>query len=178
MAQTRTFSLTLALRSFVLSCIHHTRACTHYSCGQRILFSMDVYPENEACQRVAEQYPDECGLCHPTNCTAPPTLQPTPAPSISVSPTFPPFDVTTPGATCGCFACTDEILNRSALGFTCRERINYLQTPAGGSKTEFEACFQTAEDYSVCSPAWYETHTHSQNERMKLCRRGRRVAQI
>ena len=51
---------------------------------------------------------------------------------------------------CGCDACTEEVLERNANGFTCKERIQWLMTNKGLS--ELGACKQVAgnEYPSIC----------------------------
>lgn len=148
--------------------------CYICSCGQWILFRNSV-SQLEDCQAVAELY-DECAPCNPLTCgpneTAVPSLAPMPIanspqpttvngtipsdkPQTS-QPTFAPFGVTNPDAPCGCFACDETVLSTVVLGFSCQDRIDYLQTNAGGNLGYLESCKQVAEsfDNNICGPAW------------------------
>eukprot|EP00962_Isochrysis_galbana_P056467 scaffold28452_cov68-Isochrysis_galbana.AAC.1 len=81
--------------------------------------------ERKACGTVAEEYPRECGLCAPQERASPLPL-------------------------CGRAECTLEVLHaRTEGGHTCQNRIEWLQTPAGGSMAEAEACAAVASEYRV-----------------------------
>jgi len=60
---------------------------------------------------------------------------------------------------CGCSTCTNTIWNNpvtdGAGTFTCGERITYLQTTEGGSKSEYDSCKQVGEEFpqDQCGPA-------------------------
>ena len=81
---------------------------------------------------------------------SPPTLTPTtPVPSpVTPSPTGP------NSSACGCTECTNIILNTMAGDYSCEDRINWLQSGAGGSKSENEACIMISRDEfgGVCGP--------------------------
>ena len=55
---------------------------------------------------------------------------------------------------CGCQDCTNELLDTYAGKYKCGDRINYMQSPAGGSLTEIEACkFIAGAEYPyTCGP--------------------------
>lgn len=81
--------------------------------------------ERKACSTVASEFPDECGLCMP-----PAKVEPPPK--------------------CGQLSCSVEVLNtRTAGGHTCLDRIDWLQTPAGGSMGEIDACDTVAREFHV-----------------------------
>ena len=134
---------------------------THtHSCGQRILFNIS-FGEATACQSVAERYPDICGSCSSLHC--PISSTPTPSPVVPMDdtttiPTLPTIAITTPGATCGCYACDESILNKSVgeARLTCGQRIESLRSRTGGrSFSEVEACYQVSEEFpNDCGPAW------------------------
>lgn len=115
---------------------------------------MSSRTEREACQRIAESYPTECGLCSPEMCpSGTPTVSPTKAPTTTGTPPTPPSTnetATTPSPTvvppehCGCYECSD-FWDNTADGFTCGERIEYEQTVPGGQHTELEACRRQSE---------------------------------
>jgi hypothetical protein len=59
---------------------------------------------------------------------------------------------------CGCNLCTEDVLRAMAGGYSCGDRIMYLQSPAGGSMSEEEACTQVAKkefnaDCGRCDPS-------------------------
>ena len=129
-----------------------------HSCGSRIewLKSPDSasiggpFTESEACRRIGhEEFPDICGACHCQGSNPPPVLPPTPAPVPA--PTPPPTV-----NYCGCKTCTDQVWNRNADGFSCGDRIEWLQSPSavavGGPFNEDEACGKISlEEYpEVC----------------------------
>lgn len=89
--------------------------------------------------------------------TPPPTVAPT---LPEASPTRSPITATTPSAPCGCFACDENVLNNTAGGFTCKQRIDYLQTKEGGLLSELESCRIVAEEFpdNVCGPACHPTN--------------------
>ena len=132
------------------------------SCGERFIFSLGNLGELESCRRIAEEFPQECGACHPHNCShAEQTPSPTPNNFSRTTPSPTPprlsFNVTDPNAThCGCFACNEEVLDNVVFGYSCRERIDFLQTLPGGGYSEMEACYITSEAFpdNGCGPAW------------------------
>ena len=102
------------------------------------------------------------GVCMSGICTAssggpspsPPTLTPpgpTPAPPFP-SPVTP--SPTRPNSACGCTQCTDAILSTMAGDYSCGARINWVQSGAGGSKSEEDACVLISRDEfgGVCGP--------------------------
>lgn len=104
-----------------------------HSCGARIMLSQTPggggLTEEEACIAAGSSFPN-CEPCNPETCN-----------DSSLPPT----------TTCGCEACTDEILDRDADGLTCRTRINFLQEPDGGGLSELDACRLVASDFTdVC----------------------------
>jgi hypothetical protein len=84
--------------------------------------------ESDACQLVADQFPDSpCGkLCNPSTCSEP----------------------------CFCASCTSDVLNRGADGFTCGSRISFLESPQGGSESQRDACVKVAQTQfpDLCGP--------------------------
>merc|ERR1711935_191387 len=87
--------------------------------------------------------------------TASPTKKPTASltPVPTVSPTPKPTNFPTPVPTprpstpsepshCGCRECTNEVWDTYAGIYRCGDRIEWLQTSIGGSKTEGAACVQ------------------------------------
>ena len=82
--------------------------------------------EQEACAYVALEFPTVCGACNP------PT---------NPNPIF-----------CQCRDCTSQVWERNANGFTCGDRILYLQTTQGF--TEEQACTFVSEEYGggICGP--------------------------
>merc|ERR1719203_1923243 len=100
-----------------------------------------------------------------------PTTIPTSQPSVHPSnrPTTPlpsklPTSDPTPSQTsyCGCSTCTGTVWNTPVTDFagtfSCGQRIIFLQTPEGGSKSEYDSCKQIAEEFPsgqcgpVCNP--------------------------
>ena len=136
------------------------------SCGQWMLLIDNNLGELDRCKTVAERFPDACGACHPTNCnvsTPVPTQAPTrvnetskPTVTVTSRPTYEPFEVPNPDAPCGCYACDETVLSNVIFGFSCQERIDYLQSPPGGGYGYLEACVRVAESLpdNVCGPAW------------------------
>ena len=130
------------------------------SCGQWILISNATLGEVQRCEIVAKRFPEKCGACNPTCETPVPTHAPTvtlkPTLPLTPRPTLPPFEVPHPDSPCGCNACDETVLNNVIFGFSCQERIDYLQTPAGGSLDYLEACVLVSESFenNVCGPAW------------------------
>lgn len=119
-----------------------------FTCQGRIEYLVNYldYNETEACTRVAAvEWPQVCGpACDPARCDPPPTPAPTDLPTSQ--PTAP---------ICNCHDCaTSGKLNNLAGPHTCRERINYLQSTAGGNLNETAACYQIAnvEFPDVCGP--------------------------
>lgn len=72
-----------------------------------------------------------------------PTVNPTPAPVPA--PTSPPV-----ANYCGCQTCTDQVWNRDADGYSCGDRMEWLQSPSavavGGPFTEEEACRKISQE--------------------------------
>ena len=99
------------------------------TCGTQIRNLQQTYgvSEEDACARISEQWPLQCGpSCHPAKCDnrAPPL--------------------------CGCDDCTQAIWNIDAGGFTCGERILSVMTTG---VTEQEACRPVSVEFpSVCGP--------------------------
>jgi hypothetical protein len=73
------------------------------------------------------------GSCVDGKCSQPNPTTPNPAPQPSPIP-----------SKCGCSACTDDVLNTMAGGYTCGARIAWLQSAQGGRKSEVDACKQVA----------------------------------
>ena len=97
-----------------------------HTCGARINWVQSSlgFTESNACKLVAgKEFPTQCGLCDPDKCKIP---APTPTPP------------TTSLKHCGCQQCTDEVFNSMAGGFTCKARIEWLQSAKGYS--EYDAC--------------------------------------
>ena len=91
------------------------------------------------------------GVCVAGSCTSSDN-GPTPSPHVSatISPTiYPPSS-----SSCGCQECSDDVLNQMAGQYSCGSRITWLQSPAGNSMTEQDACVKVAnEDFSEsCGP--------------------------
>ena len=98
-----------------------------FSCGQRIDYLQTEAGGNvaelEACAAIGSEYPSACTPCNPIICDG-------------RAPTF-----------CGCDSCTLEVWTTLAGSFTCGARINYLQTPPGGSESEDAACLLIAQAF-------------------------------
>ena len=90
-----------------------------FTCRERIVFLIGTgLDEADACRQIAgDEFPEACGACNPPTDTA--------------------LDCGLPGA------CTDEVLDMDADGFTCRERIVFL---IGTGLDETDACRQIAGD--------------------------------
>jgi hypothetical protein len=134
-----------------------TDAGGSFSCGSRItwLQTAQGYSEASACQRVASEFPSVC-LCDTMSCTTknPTTSMPTTAKPITNKPitSKPTFKPTTSKPTaktyCGCSTCTETVWNTLATdgggSYTCGARITWLQSLAGGSLSEYNACKKVA----------------------------------
>jgi hypothetical protein len=65
----------------------------------------------------------------------------------------------TPRFYCGCSTCTDTFWNMLVTdgggSYTCGERITYLQSAGGGSKSLYDSCKQVGEEFPLdkCGPA-------------------------
>ena len=117
-----------------------------YSCGARIEWLMNTQSLSElnACRQVSDEFPSICGpSCHPDQCDI--TRSPSEVPSNS-----PTIEIPSP---CGCKACTDQILDTDAGGYSCRARIEWLQNVSG--YTERDACIKVANEEfpGVCGPS-------------------------
>ena len=117
-----------------------------YTCGSRIdwLINTQNFSELDACRKVSDEFPSICGpSCHPDQCsvTVSPSLVPSHVPSVLTS------------SPCGCRACTDQILDMDADGYSCRSRIDWLQNVSGYS--ERDACIKVSnEEYpNICGPS-------------------------
>lgn len=121
-----------------------------FTCGQRVLFLLATSTEDEACARVSGQYPEICGtFCHPDTCASN-NVQPSAPPSAPPSELPPSAPV---AEHCGCLDCTDAIWGNDAGGFTCGDRIAFLQTIDGGDLTQEQACTSVGETWSYsCGP--------------------------
>jgi hypothetical protein len=118
-----------------------------FTCLQRMDFLQTAgggnLTELDACARVADEFPDNiCGpACHPVTCT---TLSPTSSPTRA------------PPEFCTCYDCNATVLNTTVNGFTCAERMRFLQTASGGRSNETEACQFVAEEFrdecGLCHP--------------------------
>lgn len=101
-----------------------------------------------------------------------PTMATTDSPTASQTdtPTLSPVVTTTasPSAEdtdrptdCGCPECTAEVLDTDIGGFTCGERIAFLQTPDGGDFPETDACAFVANEFTdecgLCDPVTCNT---------------------
>ena len=80
------------------------------------------------------------GRCRALSPAAPMTQPPTPPP-------------VTPRVKCGCSSCTEDVLNRMAGDYSCKDRIHWLQSSQGYS--EDEACKKVAgkEFPYICGPS-------------------------
>ena len=78
-------------------------------------------------------------------------LTPTPSSILTIAPTKAP---TTDAYPCTCAECTEDVLSTMAGSYSCGDRINWLQTVAGGSNTEVDACKKVAggEFSDICGP--------------------------
>lgn len=106
------------------------------------------------------------GVCMAGTCTSAAGPSPTAPVQPTVSPPYPSKTPTLspsrkPSAqpasdpsswTCGCQECNDSILNIMAGSYTCGSRMTWLQSEAGGSMTEKNACIKIAnqEFGSLC----------------------------
>ena len=84
-----------------------------FSCGDRIewLKSSQGLSEEDACVHVAElEFPYTCGACNPNGCTP---------------------------MRCGCNDCTERVWENDADGFTCGDRITWVQN---SGLSERDAC--------------------------------------
>jgi len=152
-----------------------------YTCGSRIewLQSSRGYSEANACERVTSEFPGVCscncvedpGTSSPTTAlpTRSPTRSPTrnpPAPPTSLPPTRPPTGNPTtkpttesPQVYCGCNSCTSAVLSTVTTDFSgsysCQSRIEWLQTPEGGSYSEVDSCIKVGGEFPAidqCGP--------------------------
>jgi hypothetical protein len=71
------------------------------------------------------------GSCVDGKCSGSNPTPPNPAPQPSPTP-----------SKCGCSTCTDDVLNTMADGYSCGDRINWLQAALG--KSELDACKQVS----------------------------------
>mmetsp|Transcript_17516 Transcript_17516/g.25563 ORF Transcript_17516/g.25563 Transcript_17516/m.25563 type:complete len:207 (+) Transcript_17516:1321-1941(+) len=125
-----------------------------HTCGGRINWLQTTgggsYSEEAACIKIArDEFDGICGpMCDPNRCALPTTLAPTkyPTPAPPPAPTAPP--------PCGCVKCTDTVLKTMAGDHMCGDRINWLQSTAGGSYSEEAACIKISRDEfdGVCGP--------------------------
>ena len=68
------------------------------------------------------------------------------------------------GSHCDCKYCTNDVWDTDIEGFTCGDRIDFLQTPDGGNLSEEEACDLIATFFFPCAvcnpkckdPSYYE----------------------
>ena len=115
-----------------------------FTCGERILLMLPSMGETAACRSVAERFPDTCGPCHATECPAE-SHSGTPTTAATTSgPTPPP-----PPRHCSCRDCTPTVLDTVVDGYTCGERIAYLQNTAGLS--EDASCDYVANRFAPCA---------------------------
>jgi len=104
-----------------------------FTCGDRIAWVINTHGESEAtaCERVGRiEFPNECGGCDPMH-GAQHHGSPSPPPSAPAPP--PP---------CGVSSCTDSVWATLANGFTCGDRITWLQDVE--KLDEDQACRQVA----------------------------------
>lgn len=126
-----------------------------YSCGARIQWLQSAaggsLSEDGACFVIGNiEFPQECGKCNPTVCndSPSPSLVPSKSPTNipSDSPTPLPSARPTPLPTishpCGCGTCDEAALSALAGAYSCGARIQWLQSVAGGSMLEEEACIR------------------------------------
>ena len=136
------------------------------SCKDRInrLQFKRGFSERRACVKIAgKRFKDICGpFCDPQKCkmlptTSPATQDPTPSPTPIPTPTFTSVPSKSPvisnsSSSCGCRSCTQDVLNRMAGEYSCKDRINWLQFVQGYS--EDRACEKVAGDEfpGICGP--------------------------
>ena len=131
-----------------LTCFH-PETCTDqvlnqlaagYTCRERMLWLMEArgLSERGACREVAvTEFPAECGACNPQG--------------INVN------DISNPDTYCNVPSrCTDTVLNNIAEGYSCRDRIAWLENTI--QMTHTDACIQVArEEYpaecGMCDPS-------------------------
>jgi len=148
-----------------------------YSCGARITWLQTThnFSEREACSKVAgAEFPNDCGPCNPQTCdpiivsrpTPSPLSRPTPSPLSR--PTQLVLDDT--NTNCGCpDDCTAAVWNRVVDGYSCGQRITWLQTESagimGGPFTAQDSCRKVATDEypNECGPCDPTTCTDTQN---------------
>eukprot|EP00979_Chaetoceros_neogracilis_P003492 scaffold603_cov186-Chaetoceros_neogracile.AAC.3 len=139
-----------------------------YTCGSRITWLQspagNSMTEQDACVKVAnEDFSESCGpQCDPLRCERNhlPSTNPSGIPSrspvrqLTTAPSRQPSKSPTLSLSCGCQECSDEVLNQMAGQYSCGSRITWLQSPAGNSMTEQDACVKVAnEDFSEsCGP--------------------------
>jgi hypothetical protein len=121
-----------------------------FTCGERIDFLQSVagggLSEGDACDTTATAFVAECGACHPLTCNVSPAPTSTPTQTPSATPSVE-QDV------CGCDTCTPDVLATDAGGFTCGERISFLESLGGGGLNETDACRQIATNFPTsCGP--------------------------
>lgn len=109
-----------------------------YTCGARIsyLTSWDGghLAMADAKNRVASEFPQECGPCKVVAPTPLPTKAPTKTPSRAPTP-----------ATC------DSVWDSMADGYTCGARITWLKSPGGGSMSDADSKSKVAAEFlSIC----------------------------
>lgn len=146
-----------------MECFTRTSTFSSHNCVRYVV---------AACKVVSERYADICGACDPDGAqctqeqptstlpTSMPTSFETSSPTVAATaPTGSPITPITPAAPCGCFACDDGVLDNIARGFSCLQRIEYLQSAAGGLFPELEACRIVADQFpdNVCGPACHPT---------------------
>ena len=110
-----------------------------HSCGARIswLQSALMYNEEDACERVANEFPELCP-CNPTSCIkAPPPPEP---------------------IYCGCRTCTQSVWDTKTVDsggrHSCGARIIWLQSAL--MYNEEDACERVANEFPelcLCSPS-------------------------
>merc|ERR1712093_515012 len=137
-----------------------------YSCGNRIswLQTTSGNTEEEAKNLVATEFPSICGACKTFDPN--PTLSPTPAPTIGPTPnptstptggSLVPDPTFAPPPRQTCFDVWDSLATDAGGTYSCGSRIGWLQTAAGGRKSEEDAKTQVAAEFLAicgsCSPA-------------------------
>ena len=105
--------------------------------------------EAEACAAVGEEFKSECGKCAPGPELTP---KPSPAPPPPPSPSPPKQE----GLRCNKASCTSAVLATMADGHSCQDRVKWLQSSAGGSKAEVDACsavgWEFPQQCGKCAP--------------------------
>jgi hypothetical protein len=101
----------------------------NFTCGERILSLLrdpDLdFSEEEACGKVANEFPDVCGPdCHPDRCDGQPLY-------------------------CGCYNCTQEVWDTNAGGeeTTCGSRIAFGLTFDGDELSEPDSCRRVSLEF-------------------------------